>query len=145
MHLAEAGHIRWRPLGTDYLWSEAHPLSSILSQENRLGFLRSFVCYPSHPSSDPFRCCMAIQDISPSSFTGNKKSSAVRIHEASRQEALRRTQRDYSPDERFIHHVRLTSPLLVKNYLPKHLSLTIESGGITRTVFLSEVSNTFAT
>eukprot|EP00268_Persea_americana_P023609 TRINITY_DN23168_c0_g2_i2.p1 TRINITY_DN23168_c0_g2~~TRINITY_DN23168_c0_g2_i2.p1 ORF type:complete len:2954 (+),score=526.87 TRINITY_DN23168_c0_g2_i2:1710-10571(+) len=140
VHLAEAGRIRWRPLGTDYLWSEAHPLSSILSQENRLGFLRSFVCYPSHPSSDPFRCCLAIQDISPSSFTGNKKSSAVHIHETSRQEALRRTQRDYSPDERFIHHVRLTSPLLVKNYLPKHLSLTIESGGITRTAFLSEVN-----
>lgn len=142
MHLAEAGRMRWRPLGSDYLWSEAHPLSSILSQENRLGFLRSFVCYPSHPSNDPFRCCMAIQDISLSSFTGNKKNS-VHIHETSRQEVLKGRQRVRSPEERFIHHVRLTTPLLVKNYLPKHLSLTIESGGITRTVFLSEVSSTF--
>lgn len=56
-HLAEGGHMRWRPLGNNYLWSEVHNVSKILSTESRSGFLRSLVCHPSHPSSHLFRCC----------------------------------------------------------------------------------------
>ncbi|XP_058105015.1 uncharacterized protein LOC131248653 isoform X2 [Magnolia sinica] len=126
VHLAEAGRMRWRPLGTNYLWSEAHPLSNILLQENRLGFLRSFVCYPSHPSSDPFRCCISIQDISLVSSTSGRQSA-------------KKSSQMQNPDKRLMHIVRLTTPLLVKSYIPKQLSLRIESGGITHSTFLSEV------
>ncbi|KAG8383676.1 hypothetical protein BUALT_Bualt04G0038600 [Buddleja alternifolia] len=62
LHLAETGCIRWRPLGESYLWSEAYNMSSIISQDVRIGFLRSFVCYPSHPSSEAFRCCISVSD-----------------------------------------------------------------------------------
>ncbi|KAI3467952.1 hypothetical protein Pfo_024615 [Paulownia fortunei] len=34
LHLAEAGCIRWRPLGDSYLWSEAYNISSIISQDS---------------------------------------------------------------------------------------------------------------
>jgi hypothetical protein len=40
---------------------------------------------------------------------------------------------------RFIHQVTLSAPLVVINYLPDEVSLAIESGGVTRTVLLSEV------
>ncbi|KAL6005779.1 hypothetical protein ACLOJK_006352 [Asimina triloba] len=126
VHLAEAGRMRWRPLGTNYLWSEAQQLSNLLSQENRLGFLRSFVCYPSHPSSDPFRCCISIE-------APSLASSATSWQTATKSCQMQ------NPKKRLIHIVRLTTPLLVKSYLPKQLSLTMESGGITRSIFLSEV------
>lgn len=46
------------------------------------------------------------------------------------------------PDEsnkQCVHHLTLHTPLVVKNYLPKKVSLAIESGGVTNTAFLSEV------
>ncbi|CAI9294368.1 unnamed protein product [Lactuca saligna] len=45
LHLAESGRIRWRPLGNTYLWSEAYSISNILSNESKIGHLRSFVSY----------------------------------------------------------------------------------------------------
>jgi len=55
VHLAETGRIRYHPLGSSYLWSEAQSLTNILSQDNRHGLLRSFACYHSHPTDGPFR------------------------------------------------------------------------------------------
>lgn len=144
MHLAEAGRIRWRPIGSNYLWSEAHQLSNILSHENRLGFLRSFVCYPSYPSSDPFRCCISVADIVLPSSNEPKKGSSLYVKEILRQSAKNDIDGVCKPDkskQRFIHRVALTTPFLVKNYLPRAVSLTIESGGVTRTVSLPEVCN----
>ncbi|KAK4403232.1 hypothetical protein Sango_1063900 [Sesamum angolense] len=60
LHLAEAGCMRWRPLGDSYLWSEAYNISSIISEDVRIGFLRNFVCYPSHPTNEAFRCCISV-------------------------------------------------------------------------------------
>ncbi|XVF77080.1 hypothetical protein PTKIN_Ptkin14bG0011200 [Pterospermum kingtungense] len=75
LHLAEAGRMRWHPLGNSYLWSEAHNLSDLLSFESKIGFLRSYVCYPSHPSSDPYRCCFSLQRISIPTADRLKKGS----------------------------------------------------------------------
>ncbi|TXG57716.1 hypothetical protein EZV62_015545 [Acer yangbiense] len=128
LHLAEAGRMRWRPLGKSYLWSEAHNISNILLQESKLGYLRSFVCYPSHPSSDPFRCCISVQNIMlPSSISSRKVSSC----------------RANNSKNRFIHLVTLSTPFVVNNYLPETVTLTIETGGITRTALLSEVQTSF--
>lgn len=142
LHLAEAGRIRWHPVGINYLWSEAHSLSNMLSQENRLGFMRSFVCYPSHPSSDPFRCCISIQDFSLSTSDVARKCSPLNIHEIQQPTVKDSGQSMFGPNftkKRFIRLVRLTTPLLVKNYLPTSLSLTLDSSGITHSVSLSEV------
>ncbi|XP_043712275.1 uncharacterized protein LOC122661037 [Telopea speciosissima] len=142
LHLAEAGRIRWRPIGSSYLWSEAHQLSNILSHENRLGFMRSFVCYPSHPSSDPFRCCVSVEDIILPSSNVPKKGSPLCVREIVKQsakndaEGVRKLEKS---KKRFIHRVALITPFLVKNYLPRAVSLTIESGGVTRTVSVPEV------
>ncbi|WOK94697.1 hypothetical protein Cni_G03402 [Canna indica] len=140
LHLAESGQIRWHPAGTHYLWSEAHSLSNILSQENRHGYLRSFVCYPSHPSSDPFRCCISIQDYSLSSASAAEKHSSINILETGL--PLSRSNKLNIPKKHFIRHVRLITPLLVKNYLPTFLFLTIECGGVAHSASLSEVGTT---
>ncbi|KAK0593756.1 hypothetical protein LWI29_016263 [Acer saccharum] len=128
LHLAEAGRMRWRPLGKSYLWSEAHNISNILLQESKLGYLRSFVCYPSHPSSDPFRCCISVQNIMLPSSVSSRKVSSCRANNSK---------------NRFIHLVTLSTPFVVNNYLPETVTLTIETGGITRTALLSEVQTSF--
>lgn len=139
LHLAEAGRMRWRPLGNFYLWSEAYNLSTILSQENKSGFLKSFVCYPSHPSSDPFRCCIAVQSISLPSSSRPRKGS-FQISETLK-EPYAHTVNDLDKSSyRFAHQVTLSTPLVINNYLPEAVSLKIESAGLTRTVLLSEVS-----
>ncbi|KAI3918818.1 hypothetical protein MKX01_042138 [Papaver californicum] len=127
LHLAEAGRMRWRPVGNSYLWSEAHLLSNMLLQENRLGILRSFVCYPSHPSNDPFRCCMSIHDVSLPSSSG--RCSSLQTKDSAKQSVAK---------SRATHYVTLTTPLLVKNHLPSDVSFTIETGGVARTLLLSE-------
>lgn len=142
LHLAETGRMRWRPVGSNYLWSEAHSLSNMLSQENKLGFFRSFVCYPSHPSSDPFRCCISVQDYSLSSSCGARKRVSLNIHRIERLAVDSIGQRLFKPDstkKHFIHQVRLTTPLLVKSYLPVGLSLMVDSGGVAHSFSLSEV------
>ncbi|XP_026401188.1 uncharacterized protein LOC113297020 isoform X1 [Papaver somniferum] len=127
LHLAEAGRMRWRPVGNSYLWSEAHLLSNMLLQENRLGIPRSFVCYPSHPSNDPFRCCISIQDVSLPSSSG--RCSSLQTKDSAKQSVA---------NSRATHYVTLTTPLLVKNNLPSDVSFTIETGGVARTLLLSE-------
>lgn len=126
--------MRLRPHGKNYLWSEAHSLPNILAQESRVGFLRSLVCYPSHPSSDLFRCCLSIRDVS-LLYLNNQSHSSFHTREATR-DALDLTKLK----KHFRHQVKLTTPLLIKNYLPKPLSLTVEIGGSMYTEFLPEVS-----
>ncbi|PNT66537.1 hypothetical protein BRADI_3g13757v3 [Brachypodium distachyon] len=78
VHLSEAGQIRWHPVGRTYLWSETHSLSTLLSRESRVGFMKSSVCYPSHPSNDPFRCCVSVEEYSvPSSSSAQKDNGGV--------------------------------------------------------------------
>ncbi|KAL7225811.1 hypothetical protein ACSBR1_021051 [Camellia fascicularis] len=146
LHLAEAGRVRWRPLGQNYLWSEAHNISNILSQESRVGLLRSFVCYPSLPSSDPFRCCISVQQMCFPSTGKPEQCSAIDINRTVKQSVENCGQFSHNLDKsekRFIHQVILSSPLVVRNYLPKEISLKIESFGVTRTALLSEAETSF--
>ncbi|XP_022639322.1 uncharacterized protein LOC106768127 isoform X4 [Vigna radiata var. radiata] len=122
LHLAEAGCVRWRPLGNSYLWSEAHNLSNLLSVNSKVGNFKSFMCYPSHPSSLPFRCCLSFKNISltSSGWLKNKvPADDVKKH--------------------YIHHLILSAPLIINNYLPKEILLISESGGVDYTVRVSEV------
>ncbi|KAI8535314.1 hypothetical protein RHMOL_Rhmol10G0164400 [Rhododendron molle] len=146
LHLAEAGRVRWRPLDQNYLWSEAHNISNILLQETKIGPFRSFVCYPSHPSSDPFRCCISVQQMC---FppTGNLERSSSRPNNSTPKPSIENCgQVSCNLDKskkRFIHQVTLCCPLIVRNYLPQSISLTIESGGVARTALLSKVETSF--
>lgn len=132
--MAEAGRIRWRPIGDSHLWSEVYNLSNLLSQEGKIGFLKSFACYPAHPNSDPFRCCISVTNISIPSPIRSRKSS-LKQSVASGGQILHKDE----AKKQFIHQVVLSIPLVVNNYLPDAVTLTIESGGLTRTAFLSEV------
>lgn len=138
--MAEAGGISWRPLGNNYLWSESHHLSNILSYEGRGGFLRSLVCYPSNPSSDPFRCCLSVQDIC-LPFLGRPKIGSAQITKSTLKQFVKSDNQfcNQQQKNRFIHRVILNTPLMVKNYLPEAVSVTIESGGISRSLLLREV------
>ncbi|XP_062008854.1 uncharacterized protein LOC133725578 isoform X1 [Rosa rugosa] len=138
LHLAEAGRIRWRPIGDSHLWSEVYNLSNLLSQEGKIGFLKSFACYPAHPNSDPFRCCISVRNVSLPSPVRSRKSS-LKQTVASGGQILHKDE----AKKQFIHQVVLSIPLVVNNYLPDAVTLTIESGGITRTAFLSEVETSF--
>ncbi|XP_044509521.1 uncharacterized protein LOC123228248 isoform X4 [Mangifera indica] len=146
LHLAEAGRMRWRPLGKSYLWSEAHTVSTIISQEGKIGYHRSFVCYPSHPSSDPFRCCISVQNIILPSSSSSKQSSGFHVNSTLKQsvESGGQVYHEFGHSKnRYIHQVTFSIPFLVNNYLPEAASLTIEAGGITRTALLSEVQTPF--
>lgn len=122
LHLAEAGYVRWRPLGNSYLWSEARNLSNLLSVNSKVGMFKSFVCYPSHPSSHPFRCCLSVKNISLTS--SGWLNNTVSADDAKK---------------RYIHHLILSAPLIINNYLPKEILLISESGGVNHTVRVSEV------
>lgn len=126
LHLAEAGRLSWRPIGNSYLWSEYYNLSNLLSQDSKIGFLKSFACYPLHASGDPFRCCVSVRDIGLHSSSRLKKTGQI-LHNLD------------DSKKRFVHQVTLNTPLVVNSYLPEAVSLTIESSGVTRTAFLSEV------
>ncbi|KAK8954444.1 hypothetical protein KSP39_PZI002557 [Platanthera zijinensis] len=139
LHLAETGRIRWRPVGKHYFWSEAQSLSNVLLQENRQGFFRSFVCSPAHPTSDPFRCCISVQDFG-LSMSGITAPLLVRtMNEKSNfKSGGKGMHKHVSPKKHLMHQIKLTAPLLVKNYLPVSLSLLLESGGVTRSLTISE-------
>lgn len=128
--MAEAGRVSWRPIGNSYLWSEYYSLSSLLSQESRIGFLKSFSCYPLLASGDPFRCCVSVRDIS-LQLSGRPKKGGEILHNVD------------DSKKRFVHQVMLSTPLVVNNYLPEAVSLTIESSGVTRTAVLSVVCHLF--
>lgn len=138
--------MRWRPLGNSYLWSEAHNLSDLLSLEGKIGFLRSFVCYPSHPSSDPFRCCLSLRHISIPAADRLKKGS-VSCNDDTLSQSIQSSNKNIKDlcksKDRYIHQMTLSTPLVINNYLPEAISLKIESGGITRTALLSKVCASF--
>lgn len=140
LHLAAAGRMRWRPIGNSYLWSEVYNLSNLLSQETNIGFLKSFVCYPLQPSSDPFRCCISVRNIN---LPGcRSKMSSPHIKNVVNPPLESYSQKLHKLDESskwLVHRLTLSTPLVVNNYLPKELSLATESAGVTRTTFLSEV------
>lgn len=123
--------MRWRPLGNNYLWSEVHNLSMILSTENRSGFLRSLSCNPSHPSNYLFRCCLSVQDMS-LSLSGRLRRRSSCLNGSLKQSVT-------AAKTRFIHRVTLTTPLTVKNYLPHAISVTVEGGGSTQIAVVKEV------
>lgn len=133
--------MRWRPIGNSYLWSEVYNLSNLLSQEARVGFLKSFVCYPAHPSSDQFRCCISVRSFSlPESGWANKPPLQTGATSKTQVEkSVKVLHKLDEPHKRFVHQLILSTPLIVDNYLPKPVSVTIECGGVTRTEFLSEV------
>ncbi|XP_057499501.1 uncharacterized protein LOC130783756 isoform X1 [Actinidia eriantha] len=146
LHLDEAGRVRWRPLGRNYLWSEAHNISNILSQQSRIRLFRSFICYPSHPSSNPLRCCISVQHVCFPSTSRPNKSSVIEINRTTKQSVENFDKISCYLDKskkHFIHQITLSSPLVVRNYLPKALSLTIEIGGVTCTASQSEVDTSF--
>lgn len=134
--------MRWRPFGNSYLWSEAHNVSNILALESKIGHLRSFVCYPSHPSSAPFRCCITVQNIPLPSLDYSRKGFSFSIDDTDKHSVetsgLAVHELDNSK-KRFMHLVTLSTPFVINNYLPEAISLTIETSGIARTVLLSEV------
>ncbi|TKY59210.1 putative vacuolar protein sorting-associated protein 13A [Spatholobus suberectus] len=122
LHLAEAGCVRWRPMGNSYLWSEAHNLSNLLSVNSKVGNFKSFMCYPSHLSSLPFRCCLSVKNISLTSsgwLKNNVPADDGKKH--------------------CIYHLIFSAPLIINNYLPKEILLISESGGVDHTVRVSEV------
>lgn len=73
----------------------------------------------------------------PSNGRINKGSSSLYIKQSDKIE-----NQDQS-NKRCIHLITLSNPLVVKNYLPVTVSLTIESGGVTRDVLLSEVGSLY--
>ncbi|XP_051121162.1 uncharacterized protein LOC127244726 [Andrographis paniculata] len=141
LHLAEVGYIRWRPVGDSYLWSEAHRISSIISQDVRVGFMRSFICYPSHPSNDPFRCCITVncQCLPP---VGRLRSVYSQIDQSENVNGQTSSNLEI-PNNRFLYRMVLSSPIVLKNYLMKTISVTLEYAGVTRPALLSEVETSF--
>ncbi|KAL3502378.1 hypothetical protein ACH5RR_036827, partial [Cinchona calisaya] len=144
LHLAEAGRMRWRPLGDTYLWSEAYNVSNIVSLESRINLLRSFVCYPSHPSSDAFRCCISVDDRCLPTVSGLKNSSPGDNSVKPYIRSSKKQSNDIETSKkRFMHLVTLTSPLVLRNYLLGPLSLSIENAGVRRSTILSKVETSF--
>ncbi|XP_031475875.1 uncharacterized protein LOC116247732 isoform X3 [Nymphaea colorata] len=135
VHLAESGRMRWRPLGSDFLWSEAQTLLNILSPEIRTGTLRSSVCYPSLPSKDPFRCCIAVHDIPLNPPCFRRFSSTGNL--------VQPFQNTSKLKKRFIRQIKLITPLVVKNYLPVALKCTIVSSGVPSKISIPEVDTVF--
>lgn len=71
-------------------------------------------------------------------FVGRiNKGSSLYIHDPLKQSV---NNQDH-PNKRCIHLITLSNPLIVKNYLPVTVSLMIESGGVTRSMLLSEVGS----
>ncbi|PIA28371.1 hypothetical protein AQUCO_07100036v1 [Aquilegia coerulea] len=143
LHLAESGHMSWCPLETGFLWSEAQVFLNVLSHETKLGSFKSFVCYPFHPSNDPFRCCLSVQHINLLLSSRRKNGSSVHTNESQRHsdrigdQSVSTLQSIKTPS---IHYVTLTAPLMVKNNMPEEVSVTIDSGGSACTILIAEVN-----
>lgn len=144
VHLAATGRIRYRPLGSSYLWSEAQSLTNVLPQDNRHGLLRSFACYPSHPTDGPFRCCISVRESTVPCYYGMKRYSFdfQDQNSGNNMNDNGTTGNSVSPAETkasFIRQITLTAPLVLKNCLPVALEFSIENGaGVTVNVFASE-------
>lgn len=143
LHLAESGRVRLRPQGNSYVWSEAHNLQTVLSQGSKSGFLRSFVCYPSHLRGDPFRCCISVKRISLLSFAKSKNGEFIilPIVQSPNRSFDKTNVLSLVPEfsKRFLYQLALSTPLVIHNYLPETVSLIIECGGVKHPTLLSEV------
>ncbi|EFJ34124.1 hypothetical protein SELMODRAFT_439148 [Selaginella moellendorffii] len=117
VHLAETGRISWRPYKKDYLWSEAQPLSKLLSTNYRSASQRPFVCYPSRPSQGPFRCCVSVEEKEVSTAIYASKSSSDKLPVTSEQSARWK-----------MWNVLLQAPLVIMNCLPCAMDVIVESG-----------------
>ncbi|KAL5726588.1 hypothetical protein ACHQM5_009620 [Ranunculus cassubicifolius] len=141
LHVAEGGLMRWRPLNSTFLWSEAHPVSKVVTRDTKLGSFRSFVCYPCHSTSDPFRCCLSVEHINLPSASGKGSGPFVHIKKTLGHSVGNNDELVCSPKTLkmpSLHIVTLTTPLLVRNYMPVEVSLTVESDGVARTVLISK-------
>lgn len=142
LHLAEAGCVRWRPSGNSYLWSETCNLSNLLAQESKVGLFRAFVSYPSHPSSDPFRCCMSTRNIKLPLHQKLRKFGNDLMHSAVDPDP--KIQSPAKSQERCIYHLTLSSPLAVRSFLPEEVKLIVDTGGMTHSAILSEVCEIYS-
>lgn len=109
-------------MGNSYLWSEANKLSNLLSVNSKMGNFKYFICYPSQPSSHPFRCCLSVKSVSLTSSGWLKSNLSVD-----------------QAKKHYIHHLILSAPLVISNFLPKEVLLISETGGVDHTVRVSEV------
>jgi hypothetical protein len=105
--------------------------------------MKSSVCYPSHPSNDPFRCCVSVEEYTVPSSSSSQRGQYCTDH-LNAQPILGnpapKASKQTSTRIHFIRQVRLSTPLLIKNYLPVCISLTIDNGGVAHQVSLKEVS-----
>ena len=104
------------------------------------------MCYPAQPTSDPFRCCISIQDYSFSPSGGAGNCSSLGSHGIRMETVSGVSKKLVEPGlskKHLIRQIRLTTPFSVKNYLPMGLSLMIESGGITHSISVNEVCMKF--
>lgn len=158
VHLAETGQIRWRPMGSCHLWSEAQSLSNILLPLSRLGPLRSFVSYPEHPSNAPHRCCvmvgeaMAAPTFSLSMVPEETKSNLQTHHtdvqfnfQAQRYYASGNPNLpSYGSTASILREITFQAPFVFRNCLPLPLTITIESGaGLNLSIFAPEGDSIF--
>ncbi|KAK4756247.1 hypothetical protein SAY87_006374 [Trapa incisa] len=145
LHLAESGRVRWRPQGDSYVWSETHILQNILPQDSKIGFFRSFVCYPSHPSFNRFCCCISVGKIPLHLWQNPKRGNYLRnrVKQSPGEWDNRLQLGSNNSKSRFIYQMTLSTPLVIYNYLPEVVSLTIECGGVNHCALLSEVQTSF--
>jgi hypothetical protein len=105
--------------------------------------MKSSVCYPSHPSNDPFRCCVSVEEYTVPSSSSSQRGQYCTDH-LNAQPILgnpaSKASKQTSTRIHFIRQVRLSTPLLIKNYLPVCISLTIDNGGVAHQVSLKEAS-----
>ncbi|KAG6546751.1 hypothetical protein Mapa_011940 [Marchantia paleacea] len=152
VHLAETGRIRWRPVGSNYLWSEPQLLPNILQlPESQLGFHRPVVCYPYHPSDGAFRCCITVMNYpvpaaEADTFSHSKGGRKLSTGRANVRDNLGIGLSNGSEVVKscLFWEITLKAPLVVKNCLPSNLTLKIESGaGVVNSVCAPEGDSLF--
>lgn len=150
VHLAETGRIRWRPVGSNYLWSEPQLLPNLLQlPEAQFGFHRPVVCYPYHPSDGAFRCCITVMNYpvpaaEADTFSHSKGGRKLSTGRANVRDNLGIGLSNGSEAVKscLFWEITLKAPLVIKNCLPSNLTLKIESGaGVVNSVCAPEVSN----
>ena len=122
VHLAQTGKMRWRPLGSNFVWSEAQSLRLLLQvPDSQLGLHRPVLCYPSHRTNRPFRCCLSVSYSPIAAVDGSFGELAQNPLEGGRVSMER-------PKEFKLWDITLQAPLIVKNCLPMPSVITIDSG-----------------
>ncbi|XP_057965676.1 uncharacterized protein LOC131156193 isoform X2 [Malania oleifera] len=146
LHFSRADRVRWCPMGDSYLCSEAYDLSSLISQESKIGNFKSFVCYPSRVSGHPLHCCLSVRNIRLHS-SGHPEACSS-LHMKGELSVENSGQVLHNLDEskmRFLHQVTISTPLVVNNYLPTEVSVSICTVGsdLITCTNLSEMGTSF--